>query len=225
MLPAVILAAAAAPPAPAWAQAKTDRQQEVEMAFDQYTAAKTEDERVAVIDYLQHFDRKLVAGALVDHIIASDNGNEATAYNRLVAALSPDGCDAVLDRIATVSGPIAKGKLIVALRHCEGDKTIHALAGCLDDKRVVHFEAHGATPRRVCDLAYDELFLKLRGDRAYHLDPSPHMIGIITEKTPEKDRDALIAKLKAKLAKLPLPTPTPAPPAAPQTTGTGATPI
>ena len=57
-MPAVLLATGAT--RPAWAQASADRRQEVEMAFDEYTAAKTDDQRVAVIDYLQHFDRKLL---------------------------------------------------------------------------------------------------------------------------------------------------------------------
>ena len=217
-MPAVLLATGAT--RPAWAQASADRRQEVEMAFDEYTAAKTDDQRVAVIDYLQHFDRKLVAGALVDHIVGSQNGTEATAYNQLVEALSPDGCAAVLDRLAKSTGPIAKGKLIVALRHCQGDESIHALAGCLNDKRPVLFEARGANPRRVCDLAYDELFLKLRADRGFHLDPGPRMNGFITEKMQEKDRDGLIAKLKTMLAKVPLPSPSPAPPAAPDKAAT-----
>jgi hypothetical protein len=214
MLPAMVLAGAATQPA--WAEASADQQQEVEMAFDHYTAARTEDQRIAVIDYLQHLDRKLVAGALIDHIVASRNGVEATAYDKLVEALGPDGSAAVLDRLGKTDEPVAKGKLIVALRHCEGDDVIHALTGCLDDARPVPFEAHGAHPRRVCDLAYDELFLKLRGDARYGLDPSPHMKGVITEKTPVKTRDAVIATLKALIAAPPSPTPTPAPSATPE---------
>lgn len=209
MLPAIALAIAAAPPA--WAQTSADRQQEAEMAFDHYLAAKTDDQRVAIIDYLQHFDRKLVAAALVDHILASQNSNDATAYNRLVEALNPDGCAAVIDRLAKSTGPSAKGKLIVALRRCPGDESIHALESCLGDKRPFLFAAHGAQPKRVCDMAYNELFLKLRADPRYNLDASPHMTGFITEKTPEKARDLLIAKLKAKLAVIPLATPSPEP--------------
>jgi hypothetical protein len=63
----------------------------------------------------------------------------------------------------------------------------------------------------VCDLAYDELFLKLRTDARYGLDPSPKMIGVITERTPVKTRDALIAKLKTLIARNPVPTATPEP--------------
>jgi hypothetical protein len=82
------------------------------------------------------------------------------------------------------------------------------LEGCLDDKRPVPFEVHGTHPRRVCDLAYDELFLKLRSDSRYGLDASPKMKGVISERTTMKSRDALIAKLKAKLAET-LPSPSP----------------
>jgi hypothetical protein len=205
----MVLAIAAIPPA--WAQTSADKQQAAEMAFDQYAAAKNEDQRVAVIDYLQHLDRKTVAAALIDHILASRTGAEATVYNQLIEALNPDGCAALLERLGKAAGPSARGKLIVALRHCQSPDAIQAVAGFLDDKRPVPFEAHGPHPRRVCDLAYDELYLKLRSDPRYNLDPSPRMIGIIVEKTPGKTRDALIAKMKEQLAAIPLPSPSPAP--------------
>ena len=185
------------------------------MALDQFAAAKTTDQRAAVVEFLRHFDHKLVASAVVDHIIASRTGTEATAFNGLVESLDPDGCAAVLDRLGKADVPAPKGKLIVALRHCQDAECFRALEACLADKRPVPFEAHGTHPRRVCDLAYDELFLKLRSDSRYGLDPSPKMKGVISEKTTIKNRDALIAKLKAKLAeKLPSPSPssTPEPP-------------
>ncbi len=209
ILLAILFAAAAAPHARA--QSSADRLQQVEMAFDQYAAARTQDQRVAVIDYLQHFDRNLVAAALVDHIIASRTATEATSYNQLLEALNQEGCAAVVDRLATSTGPISKGKLIVALRHCTGPESIHAIASCLDDKRPFLFASRGPHPRRVCDVAYDELFLKLRPDPGYGLDPSPRMIGLITDKTPTKSRDALIAKLKQKLAAVPSASPSPSP--------------
>jgi hypothetical protein len=209
MLPAVLLAAVAFQPALAQdtRQAIADRQQDIEMAFDHYTAAKTDDQRAAVIDYLQQLDPRIVTQALVDHIVAAPNGVEATAFDKLVEVFIPEGCEAVINRLAKTDEPVAKGKLIVALRHCRDDDAIHALAGCLDDKRLVPFEARGTHPRRVCDLAYDELFLKLRDDPQYGLDPSPRMQGVITEKIPEKTRDALIASLQAKLAGVASPTP------------------
>jgi hypothetical protein len=201
---------------PARADTNADRQEEVEMAFDHYTAAKTEDQRTAVIDFLQHFDRKLVADALIDHIVGSENGAEATAYNKLIEALSPDGCAALLDRLGKTEDAVEKGKIIVAFRHCQSADAIHALAGCLDDKRPVPFEAHGSHPRRVCDLAYDELYLKLRSDPQYGLDSSSHMKGVITEKTPVKSRDTLIGKLKVNLAAAaPAASATPGPSASP----------
>jgi len=187
------------------------------MALEQYAAAKTQDQRATVIEYLQHLDRKLVVAAVIDHIVAARNGSEATAYNELLATLNPDGCSAVLDRLLITDQPIPKGKLIVALRHCQGDEPIHALAGFLADQRPVLFEAHTAHPRRICDLAYDELYLKLRANPRYGLDSGPHMRAIITEKTPVKTRAALIAKLKGKLAAKP-PTPSPTPSASPSAT-------
>lgn len=218
ILPAVLLAAPATQPA--WAQSSADQQQEVEMAFDHYTAARTDDQRAAILDYLQHLDHTMATTALIDHIIASRNGVEATAYDKLVQAFDPEGSAAIMDRLAKTDDPVAKGKLVVALRHCEGDPVVHALAACLDDVRPVLFEAHGAHPRRVCDLAYDELFLKLRDDPHYGLDPTPRMTGVITEKTPVKSRDVLIAKLKANLA-APA-SPSPAPSATPTQSGTTA---
>lgn len=181
------------------------------MALDQYAEAKTDDQRTAVIDYLRHLDQKLVAATLIDQIIASRNGTEATFYSRMVQALNPDASAALLDRLEKTDDPTAKGKLIVALRHCQGGKSLQALEGCLDDKRLVLFESHGSHPRRVCDLAYDELFLKLRNDSHYGLDASPRMNGIITEKMPMNSRDTLIVKLKAKLAEqIQSPAPSPA---------------
>jgi hypothetical protein len=217
-LAAIILATA--PARPARAQPGADRSQEVEMALGQYAEAKTPDQRATIVEYLQQLDRKMVAGAVVDHILSARNGTEATAFNDLVESFAPEGCAAVLDRLAKAAQPIPKGKLIVALRHCAGDETRSALESCLADKRPVLFEARGKQPRRVCDLAYDELFLKLRGDSRYGLDASPKMNGIITEKMPVKERDALIAKLKQKLSKKsPSPAPTPPPePAKPATT-------
>lgn len=217
MLSIMILAAAAMQPARG--QSAGDRKQEVDLALDQYGAAQTADQRATVIDYLRHLDRKLVAGAVIEHIIASQNGDEATKYNTLIEIFAPDGCTAVLDRLAITDNPTAKGKLIVALRHCQSQESLHALAACLGDQRPFLFEVHGPLPRRVCDLAYDELFLKLRNDRHYGLDPSPRMNGLITEKTAVKTRDTLISELKAKLAHIPLPsaspsaTPEPAKPA------------
>jgi hypothetical protein len=194
---------------PCWAQTSADRRQEVEMALDHYAAAKTPDQRASIIDYLQHLDRKMAAAGIVDHIIVSRTGTEATAYGELVEVLKPEGCEALLDSLRKTDDPLAKGKLIVALRHCQGPEAIHALAVCLDDKRRFPFEAHGAHPRRVCDAAYDELFLKLRSDPHYGLDASPRKKGLITEGTPVKSRDALIAKLKARMAGKAAPSPAP----------------
>jgi len=214
-----LLAALLLAPGVAYADQNADRQAEIEMAFDHYIDAKTEDQRTAIIDFLEHFDRKQVAAALIDHIVASRTGAEATTYNKLVEALSPDGCQALIDRLGKTNDPIAKGKLVVALRHCRGGEVIHALTGCLDDTRPVLFEARGAHPRRVCDLAYDELYLKLRSDPRYGLDPSAKMTGIIAERTPVKERDARIAKLKTVIA---APAPSPAQSAKVEISGTGA---
>jgi hypothetical protein len=167
LLPVLLVATLATHPA--WALPDAARQQEVEMAFDHYTAAKTEDQRVAIIDYLQHFESKMVAGALVDHIVASENGEQATAFDRLVAGLGPDGATAVLDRMAKTNDALSKGKLVVALRHSQGPDVLAALIGCLADKRSVPF-------------------LKLRTDARYGLDPSPKMNGVITERTPVATR-------------------------------------
>jgi hypothetical protein len=216
MLPAIILAGAAQ--AGASAQSAADRQQQVQMALDQYAAAKTPDQRATILDFLDHLDRKIVAESVVDHILAAHTGMEATVYNSLIESLSPESCAAVLARIAKTDRPTAKGKLLVALRHCSGEEVLKTLEGCLADKRPVLFEAHGPHPRRVCDMAYNELFLKLRSDPFYSLDPSSHMRGIITERTPEKVRDAEIAKLKEKLARKPIPAippPSPSPSATP----------
>jgi hypothetical protein len=219
-----LVAALLLAPGAAWvatvarADAKADRMGEIEMAFDQYIDAKTEDQRTAIVDFLQHFDRKQVAAALVDHIVGSQTGGEATIYNTLVEGLSPDGCEAVMDRLGKTNDAVAKGKLVVALRHCQGDAVVHALAGCLGDTREVPFEARGAHPRRVCDLAFDELYLKLRSDARYGFDPSAKMAGIISERTPVKERDARIAKLKGLLATA---SPSATPTVTVETSGTG----
>jgi len=202
---------------PAWAQGNAaDREQEIEMTLDHYTDAHTQDQRTAAVDYLKQFDHKLVANAVIDHIIASRDGVEATAFDKLIEDLNPDGGAAVIDRIPKTGDAVAKGKLVVALRHCEGDDCIRILTACLDDKRPVPFAAHGPNPRRVCDLAYDELFLKLRSNAYYELDPTPRMKGVITERTPTEDRDVLIERLKAKLATAASPAPSPAPSATPE---------
>lgn len=214
VLSAIIFAFAAA--FPAAAQPNADRQQELDIALDHYATLKDSGQRAAVFDFLQHLDHKVVAKAVIDHILASRSGMEATAFNRLISAIAPEGCSALVDRLGALQDPVSKGKLIVALRHCNGDDSIHALAANLSDIRPVPFESHSKTPRRVCDLAYDELYLKLRTDPRYGLDPTRHMRGVITEDTPVKARDALIAKLKTTLATqpaatLPLPTATPSP--------------
>jgi hypothetical protein len=210
MLPAIILAVALAHPARA--QTSTDRQREIETSLDDFAEAKTPAERATIIQYLQQLDHSQIAAALVDHIVNSRSGTEATTYNDLVETFEPDACFAAMDRLAKADQPAAKGKLIVALRHCQDESCIHALQSCLDDQRPVPFEAHGPLPRRVCDLAYDELFLKLRGDSRYALDPSPKMKGFISEKTLIKERDILIAKLKSKLSPVKVPSPAPSVP-------------
>jgi len=191
---------------PVRAQSSADRERDVESALDQYGAAKTPAERAAVFDFVQHLDRPLVAEAVVDHIVASRNGTEATLYGQLVAPLSPASCAALEARLKDATTPTVKGKLIVALRHCHGPGSFRDLIICLDDKRTVPFEAHGPAPRRVCDLAYDELFLKLRAVPQYGLDPTPRMRDAITETMPVRRRNSLIAKLKFNLLRFP-PTP------------------
>jgi hypothetical protein len=199
----------------AGAQSTTDRRQQVQMALDQYAAAKTQDQRATILDFLQHLDRKTVAAAVVDHILAAHSGVEATVYNGLIENLAPESCAALLDRVAGSDSPTEKGKLLVALRHCGGEAAVQALDASLADKRPVLFESHSAHPRRVCDMAYNELYLKLRDDPFYGLDPSTHLRGIITEKMPDKARDDAIAKLKAKLAQKPSPAPPSAAPSPP----------
>ncbi len=206
LLPALILAVAVPRHAPA--QTGGDRLREIETALDDYAAAKGTDQRSAIVQYLQQLDPKLVASALADHIVASRNGTEATIYNDLIETFAPTSCGVIVDRLSKADKAVPKGKLIVALRHCQGDDILHALEACLDDKRPFPFEVRGGPARRVCDLAYDEIYLKLRTNPDYGLDSSPQMKGIITEKTPVKERDALIAKLKAKLTvKVTLPAP------------------
>lgn len=211
ILPVALLAAASA----AWGDANADRQQEVEMAFDHFIAAKSPDQRASIADYLRQLGIKVVGPALTDHILAARDGVEATSYDKLVEALGQDGCSAVLDRLQTATDPISKGKLIVALRHCQSVDAVWALIGCLDDKRPFLFAAHGPHPRRVCDLAYDELFLKLRNDPHYGLDPSPKMTGVILERTPISERDASISKLRALIKAAESSTDTPEPSASP----------
>jgi len=217
ILAAMILAVAVPPHL--WSQANTDRQQQVQAALDQYGAAKTAEQRATVIEYLQHFDRTSVAASIVDHVLSSANGAQATIYNELVSAFAPEGCAAVIAHLAKANEAVPKGKLIVALRHCPSGEAIKALTGCLDDKRSVSFEARGPQPRRVCDLAYDELYFKLRSDARFHLDSSPRLKGIVNEKMPIKARDAQIKKLKARLAVITpdatAPTPSPKPSASP----------
>lgn len=197
MLPAVVLAVAVT--GHAWGDANTDRQQQVQITLDQYAAARTPAQRAAVVDFLGHLGRKDVASGIVDHIVASRTGSEATKYDGLAGTFNPEACAAVMDRLAKADDPTVKGKMLVALRRCTGDDALKILAGSLDDKRPFRFEAHGEHPRRVCDAAYDELFLRLRKDAHYALDASPQMRGWIAEKMPVKTRDALIAKLKGKL--------------------------
>jgi hypothetical protein len=210
MLAAMILATSVAHSAPL--DPTADRQREIDMAFDQYSEARSDTQRGEIIDYLQHLDKNLVTGTLIGHIIASRDGIEATAYDKLAGDIGPEAFTAIIDRLGKSDDPVAKGKLIVALRHSPDGDSIHALIPCLDDKRPVPFEARGEHPRRVCDLAYDELFLKLRSNPLYGLDPSPQMHGIITERTSLSTRDTLISALKTKLTQptgSPSPTPTP----------------
>ena len=182
------------------------------MALQEFGAAKTADQRATVVDYLHHFDTGLVTSIVINHIIASRSGREATMYNNLIDALKPDSYDGVLDRIESAPKPDAKSKLIVALRHCHGERTFHVLTGCLDDKRAVTFEARGPYPHRVCDLAYYVIYMKLRTEPDYHLGSLAEMTIFVDGVMPFKKRDDLIAKLKSRLAKKnPFSSPAPVP--------------
>ena len=212
---AILLAAASTLPMAAQSLPGRDVQQQVQLTLDQFSEAKTDAQRGMAADFLQQLDRQTAIGAVIDRIVRSQNGEEATLYNGLIDKLKPEACPVLAKQLAQAADAEDKGKLVVALRHCGAAEAAGALTASLGDKRTVRFEAHGKNPRRVCDMAYDELFLKLRNDPKYGLDASPAMRGLIRESTPLAERDALVEKLSDKLAAQPAPvsaaSPSPAP--------------
>jgi hypothetical protein len=206
-------APASSPAAKSPAKPQGNHHEEVEIALQEFGAAKTAEQRAAVVEYLHLFDTGLVTSIVTNHIIEARNGLEATKYNNLVDALKPDSYDYVVDRIESVDSPDAKAKLIVTLRHCHGERTFQVLSACLDDKRPVKFEARGPYPHRVCDLSYYVIYMKLRMDADYHFRSLAEMKAFVDGALPFKKRDDMIAKLKSQLAKKnPFTSPSPVPP-------------
>lgn len=187
------------------------RSQQLQMALDQYLAAKTPAQRSTVIDFLKQQAPAAVGAAIAQQIAEAQNGHDATEYAGLAENFAPAACQQITALLGSTPDAAVKGKMVVALAHCPGDDAVQALTACLDDQRPVTFEARGAHPRRVCDFAYDELFLKLRSQPRFGLDASSHKRGLITEKTTGAERDARIAKLKAQLAEKSTPAPQPSP--------------
>jgi hypothetical protein len=115
-----------------------------------------------------------------------------TAFLPYVPSLKPE----LLSRISAETDPVTKGRLIYCTWKIKGADVVKTLFAQLDDKRPAEQSA-GPSAERVCDCAFNVIYVRVARISELGLDSSTAMSDSIQPGVPIGWRDARIAKLKA----------------------------
>jgi hypothetical protein len=153
-----------------------------------------------IVERLNRGDHEKVASAVVNAIQKANPGREIANYAALlpkVPSVKPD----ILRRIQSEPNPVLKARLINCVRDVKGTDVVKALIPQLDDKTPADSQQTGPFALRVCDYAFDSIYLHVHHIPDLGLDASTAMSDIIQRDIPIDWRDARIAKLKSGLTK------------------------
>jgi hypothetical protein len=157
-------------------------------------------EATQILERINRSDHKTVAQAFVDSVTEADSRKVVFSYAQALPKLSGDVRSAVLKKLGAETDAIRKAKLIGGLSVIEGPDVVKALFPLLDNREKAEIAGAPWTDRfRVCDHAYNRIYLLVRRVRELGLNAGPEMSDAIQTDVPIEWRDARIAKLKQRL--------------------------
>jgi hypothetical protein len=166
-------------------------------------AAKSPDKKLEatqILERINHSDHETVAQAFVDSVTEANSRKVVFSYAQALPKLSRDVRSAVLNKLGAETDAIRKAKLIGALSVVEGPEVVKALFPLLDDRRKAEIAGAPWTDRfRVCDHAFNRIYMLVRRIPEIGLNAGPEMSDAIQTDVPIEWRDQRIAKLKSGL--------------------------
>lgn len=157
-------------------------------------------EAEAIVSRLNRADQHQLANAVTDAIRNAKTGREVADYASLMPRILSIKSE-ILQKIGTEPDPVLKSRLINSCRYVKGADVLKALISQLDDKRAADSEQPGYFGFRVCDWAFNVIYMRLSNIPELGMDTSTAKSDSISHNVPIDWRDARIGKLKTGLTK------------------------
>jgi hypothetical protein len=162
---------------------------------NQIHSAAEKTELNMIVQRLNDHAPSTTVSVIANNVRNAKRNKEIPAYTALLPRL-PSLKQEILQRIAAESDPVTKGRLIYCTWRIKGADVIKTLVAQLDDKRPAEQPA-GPSAERVCDCAFNVIYVRVARISELGLDSSTAMSDSIQPGVPIGWRDARIAKLKA----------------------------
>ncbi len=155
-----------------------------------------------IVERLNQQDTHAVASQLLSAIQDASSRKQIGSYAALLPKLHPEVKAAVLARLIAEPDANQKARLVRALYFAEGSDVVKALFSQLNDTRPADIDGNAAsTAMRVCDYAFNRIYMLVRNIPELELNAGTEMSDAIQIGVPVEWRDARIAKLKAGMIK------------------------
>ena len=159
-------------------------------------SADEQDRLRAIMARLANGEPREVVAAMVEGLRRQKRNREIPAYREVLPQL-PSLKQEMLREIRLQSDATVKAGLIACISRVKGAEVIRALLPPLDDHRLAG--QGGLSELRVCDYAFNAVYLRVAQIRELGLDYTSAMSDAIHESIPLERRDERIAKLKSAL--------------------------
>jgi hypothetical protein len=163
-------------------------------------AKKSQDQKLEATQILERVNDsnpEIVAQAFVDSVTEANSRKVVFAYAQALPKLGRDARLAIFNKVGAERDAVPKAKLIGALYVVEGPDVVRALFPALEDRRKAEIADEPWTDSfRVCDHAYNRIYLLVRHIRELGLNAGTEMSDAVQTGVPMDWRDARIAKLK-----------------------------
>jgi hypothetical protein len=157
-------------------------------------AAQAED----ALKSFRNVDRAILIKVVLGRIAMEKDHKKIGKCILVLQQLDPSPKEELLAELNRESDAGRKGNLLMTLRGFQGRDVLRTLVAELDDMRAFeHLRRVGPDSLRICDYAFDDLYLRLRAIPELQLSNGPERSDLIVNGTPVPWRDARIARLKA----------------------------
>lgn len=157
-------------------------------------SAPEREQAAAIVDRLNQANDREAAEAFIAAVRDAKAEREVVDYRVLLPKL-PRIKDHILRRINVEQDPMLKGRLIICVGKLKGADVVKRLFAQLDDKRPVD-SRDGPSTLRICDYAFDIIYVRVAHIPELGLDHSSDMSDSIVRDVRMGSREARIAKLK-----------------------------